>query len=107
VDFQATAMDLLQGRTDLFAERPASQRWAVIAGALFFLFDTVLMVIGFTRGVGTGSLVLIIFIWLVSLAVLGVLGLRTAPGLFAKIPRFRLVRTETGPRSDGNDAIAR
>jgi hypothetical protein len=53
-----------------------SRKWALIAGAALFLIDTFLMADGFTRPVAMVSRILLIFIWLLSLAAVVVLWLR-------------------------------
>jgi hypothetical protein len=70
-----------------------SRNWALIAGMVFFLFDTFLTADGFARPVAMTSRVLMIFIWLVSLAVVGVLYLR-GPAKFSIQNPF--VRADTG-----------
>jgi hypothetical protein len=70
-----------------------SRNWALIVGLVFFLVDTLFMADGFTSPVSVGSRVLVIFIWLVSLAVVGVLYLR-GPAKFSIQNPF--VRADTG-----------
>lgn len=53
-----------------------SRNWALIAGMVFFLIDTFLMADGFARPVAMASRVLVIFIWLISLAAVALLWLR-------------------------------
>lgn len=69
------------------------RNWALIAGVLFFLVDTFLMVDGFTRPVAMASRMLVVFIWLVSLVAVGLLWLRGSSRFAIQSP---LVRTETG-----------
>lgn len=57
-------------------EHKAGRNWAQIAGTVFFLIDTLVMADGFARPVATGARVLVIFIWLISLAVVALLWLR-------------------------------
>lgn len=73
-DLQATVVDLL--------ERKAGRNWALIVGAVFFLVDTLLLADGFARPVGVGSRVLVIFIWLISLAAVALLWLRSSSMFF-------------------------
>ncbi len=68
-----TALDL-----DL-QEHKAGRNRAQIAGTVFFLIDTLVMADGFGRPVATGSRVLVIFIWLISLAVVALRWLRASP----------------------------
>ena len=69
-----------------------SRNWALIAGLVFFLFDTFLTADGFARPVSTTSRVLVIFIWLISLAAVGLLWLRGASKFSIQNP---FVRGET------------
>jgi hypothetical protein len=66
--------------------------WALIAGMVFFLIDTFLMVDGFASPVATLSRVLVIFIWLISLAAVALLWLR---GSFKFSIQNPFVRAET------------
>lgn len=52
------------------------KHWALIAGVVFFLVDTILMVEGFAGSVGNASRILVIFIWLISLVAVALLWLR-------------------------------
>lgn len=70
-----------------------SRNWALIAGLVFFLFDTFLMADGFARPVATASRVLVIFIWLISLVVIALLWLRGSAKFSVQNP---FVRAETG-----------
>jgi hypothetical protein len=76
-------------------ERKASRNWALIAGAVFFLIDTLLMADGFARPVAIGSRVLVIFIWLISLAAIALLWLRASPRFFKQSPLVRAIRAGT------------
>ena len=69
-----------------------SRNWALIAGLVFFLIDTLFMADGFTSPVSVGSRVLVIFIWLASLVVVGVLYLRGSTKFAIQNP---FVRAET------------
>ena len=70
-----------------------SRNWALMAGLVFFFIDTFLMADGFTRPVALASRVLVMFIWLVSVAAVGVLWLRGSSKFSIQNP---LVRAETG-----------
>jgi hypothetical protein len=69
------------------------RNWALIAGLVFFLIDTFLMADGFARPVALASRVLVTFIWLVSMAAVGVLWLRGSSKFSIQNP---FVRAETG-----------
>jgi hypothetical protein len=69
------------------------RNWALIAGLVFFLFDTFLLADGFARPVAMSSRVLVIFIWLVSLFVIALLWLRGSSKFSVQNP---FVRTGTG-----------
>jgi hypothetical protein len=70
-----------------------SRNWALIAGMVFFLFDTFLTADGFARPVAMASRVLMIFIWLISLSAIGLLWLRGSSRFSIQNP---FVRAETG-----------
>jgi hypothetical protein len=70
-----------------------SQNWTLMAGLVFFLVDTFLMADGFARPVAMASRVLVIFIWLISLAALALLWLRGSARFSIQNP---FVRAETG-----------
>ena len=70
-----------------------SRNWALMAGLVFFLIDTFLMADGFARPVALASRVVVMFIWLVSVAAVGVLWLRGSSKFSIQNP---LVRAETG-----------
>ena len=70
-----------------------SRNWALMAGLVFFFIDTFLMADGFTRPVALASRVLVMFIWLVSVAAVAVLWLRGSSKFSIQNP---LVRAETG-----------
>jgi hypothetical protein len=111
LDLNATSVDLPAVVTDL-PERRAGRNWTLIAGAAFFLLDTVLMVDGFFQPAAVGSRVLVIFIWLISLAAIALLWLRISPASFQRNPLIRLVLnrlTRVGARTHpgSRDAIAR
>ena len=69
------------------------RNWALIAGLMFFVFDTFLLADGFARPVATASRILVIFIWLVSLVVIGLLWLRSSSKFSVQNP---FVRAGTG-----------
>lgn len=69
-----------------------SRNWALIGGMAFFLVDTFLMADGFARPVATASRVLVIFIWLISLAAVALLWLRGSAKFSIQNP---FVRAET------------
>lgn len=69
------------------------RNWALIAGLVFFLVDTFFMADGFARSVATASRVLVIFIWLISLAVVALLWLRGSSRFSMQNP---FVRAKTG-----------
>lgn len=81
-------------------ERKPGLNWALIVGTAFFLADTMLMAEGFTRPVPAASRVLVIFVWLISVAAAVLLWLRGSakfsgflhspkfPGLLNKFSRF-------------------
>jgi hypothetical protein len=70
-----------------------SRNWALMAGLVFFLIDTFLMADGFARPVALASRVVVMFIWLVSVAAVGVLWLRGSSKFSIQNP---FVRAETG-----------
>jgi hypothetical protein len=100
LDPEATAVDIPQ-------KRKAGRNWALIAGAVFFLIDTLLMADGFARPVAIGSRVLVTFIWLISLAAVALLWLRASPRFFKQSRLVRVIRAETRAHSGSGDAIAR
>lgn len=73
--------------------RAVGRNWALIAGLVFFVFDTFLMADGFARPVAMSSRVLVIFIWLVSLVALGLLWVRGSSRFAVQNP---FVRTAPG-----------
>jgi uncharacterized membrane protein len=92
---------------DIPQERKAGRNWALIAGVVFFLIDTLLMTDGFARPVAIGSRVLVTFIWLISLAAVALLWLRASPRFFKQSRLVRAIRAETRAHSGSGDAIAR
>jgi hypothetical protein len=106
LDPEATAPDPEATAVDLAHERKAGRYWALIAGAVFFLIDTLLMADGFARPVAIGSRVLVIFIWLISLAAIALLWLRASPRFFKQNPLVRAIRAGTRAHSGNGDAIA-
>jgi len=75
-------------------EHKAGRNWAQIAGTVFFLIDTLVMADGFARPVATGARVLVIFIWLISLAVVALLWLRGSSSfLKSAILKLRLLKS--------------
>jgi hypothetical protein len=75
-------------------EHKAGRNWAQIAGTVFFLIDTLVMADGFARPVATGARVLVIFIWLISLAVVALLWLRGSSSfLKSAFLKFRLLKS--------------
>lgn len=92
---------------DLPRQREAGRNWALIVGAVFFLIDTLLTADGFARPVATGSRVLVVFVWLISLAAIALLWLRASPRFFKHSPVVRAIRAGTRAHSDGGDATAR
>jgi hypothetical protein len=64
--------------------RKAVRSWALITGIVFFLIDTLLMAVGAARPLGTGSLVLAIIIWLISLAAVALLWVRASSRFSAR-----------------------
>ena len=72
-----------------------SRNWALLAGLVFFFIDTFLMADGFARPVALASRVLVTFIWLVSVAAIGVLWLRGSSRFSIQNP---FVRAETSAR---------
>jgi hypothetical protein len=90
-----TALDPEPATVDLHLERKAGRNWALIAGAVFFLIDTLLLADGFARPVAIGSRVLVIFIWLISLAAITLLWLRASPRFFKQSPLVRAIRAGT------------
>jgi hypothetical protein len=70
-----------------------SRNWALRAGLVFFLIDTFLMADGFARPVALASRVLVTFIWLISVAAVGMLWLRSSSKFSIQNP---FVRAETG-----------
>jgi hypothetical protein len=102
-----TALDPEATAADLPHERKAGRNWALIAGAVFFLTDTLLLADGFARPVAIGSRVLVIFIWLISLAAIALLWLRASPRFFRQSPLVRAIRAGTRAHSGNGDAMAR
>lgn len=117
VDLRATSLDLkvapmepleLQG----LQGRKAGRNWVPIAGTALFLVDTIFMADGFASPVSIGSRLLVIFIWLVSLAVVAVLWLRASPRLFEQAlvqvaEVVRTVRARIGSLTGSGDAMSR
>jgi hypothetical protein len=105
---RVTSVDLMA--LNVHEECKPGGNWALIAGTVFFLADTILMADGFTRPVPMGSRVLVIFIWLVSVAVVALLWLRGSPrfsGLFKQRPLAGVTRARTGSHSRRGNAAAR
>ena len=71
---RVTSVDLMA--LTVREERRPARNWALIVGTVFFLADTVLMAEGFTRPVTMGARVLVIFVWLISVAAAVLLWLR-------------------------------
>ena len=71
-------------------ERNRGRNWALVAGTVFFLADTILMADGFTRPVATQSRVLVIFVWLISAAAAVLLWMRGSAKFssFLNSPKF-------------------
>lgn len=94
---RATSVDLLA--LTVLEERKPARNWALV-GTVFFLADTVLMAEGFTRPVATQARVVVIFVWLISVAAAVLLWLRGSakfsgfinspkfPGILNKSSRF-------------------
>jgi hypothetical protein len=84
---RVTSVDLLALR--VLEERKPARSWALV-GTVLFLADTVLVAEGFTRPVATQARVLVIFIWLVSVAAAVLLWLRGSPKFssFLYSPKF-------------------
>ncbi len=70
-----------------------SRNWALLAGLVFFLFDTYLMVDGLASPVAVASRVLVILLWLISVIALGLLWLRGSSKFSFQNP---FVRVKTG-----------
>jgi hypothetical protein len=70
-----------------------SRNWALMAGLVFFLFDTYLMVDGLASPVAVASRVLVILLWLVSVIAVGLLWLRGSSKFSVQNP---FVRVKTG-----------
>ena len=97
---RVTSVDLMA--LTVHEERKAGGNLALIAGTVFFLADTALMADGFTRPVPTGARVLVIFIWLISVAAAAVLWLRASPkfsSLLKQLSNARVTRARTGSHS--------
>jgi hypothetical protein len=84
---RVTSVDLLA--LTVLEERKPARNWALV-GTVFFLADTVLMAEGFTRPAATQARVLVIFIWLISVAAAVLLWLRGSAKFssFLKSPKF-------------------
>ena len=105
VDLAATVLD----RTVLKVGKPG-RTWALILGTVFFLVDTLFMAEGFARPIAIGSRVLVIFIWLVSVAAAALLWLRSSPkfaSLLKQISLAPVIRPRAGSHSRKRGAIAR
>jgi hypothetical protein len=108
---RVTSVDLLA--LTVHEERKPGGNWALVAGTVFFLADTVLMAEGFTRPVATGARVLVIFIWLVSVAAVVLLWLRGSAKFssFLNSPKFpsflNLRRSARNPRAHSRSAHSR
>jgi len=105
VDLAATVLD----RTVLKVGKPG-RTWALILGTVFFLVDTLFMAEGFARPIAIGSRVLVIFIWLVSVAAAALLWLRSSPkfaSLLKQISLAQVIRPRAGSHSRKRGAIAR
>jgi hypothetical protein len=85
---RVTSVDLMA--LTVREERKPGRNWALIVGTVFFLADTVLMAEGFTRPMATQARVLVIFIWLISVAAAVLLWLRGSPKFssFLSSPKF-------------------
>ena len=85
---RVTSVDLMA--LTVREERKRGRNWALVAGTVFFLADTVLMADGFTRPVATQSRVLVVFVWLISVAAAVLLWLRGSPKFssFLNSPKF-------------------
>ena len=70
-----------------------SRNWALLAGLVFFLLDTFVMVDGFARPVAMTSRALVILIWLISLVAVALLWLRGSSRFSIQNP---FVRAGTG-----------
>lgn len=125
LNLQATSLDLNATSVDLpaiapelleplkFQERKAGGKWMPIAGTALFVIDTAVMADGFAHPVAIGTRVLVIFIWLVSLAAAALLWLRAFPKLLEQRPLtrivriIRVVRAEIKANPGDGDAIVR
>jgi hypothetical protein len=85
---RVTSVDLMA--LTVYEERKPGRNWALIVGTVFFLADTALMAEGFTRPVATASRVLVIFVWLISVAAAALLWLRGSARFsgFLNSPKF-------------------
>jgi len=85
---RVTSVDLMA--LTVREERKPGRNWALIVGTLFFLADTVLMGDGFTRPATTGARVMVIFVWLISVAAAVLLWLRGSAKFsgFLNSPKF-------------------
>jgi len=109
VDLHATSVDLPATAPDL-QEHKAGRNWVPIVGTVFFLIDTLFMADGFARPMAIGSRVLVIFIWLISVAAIALLWLRASPKFFKQSPLtriIRVIRAGNRTRPGSGDAIAR
>lgn len=114
VDLNATSVDLPAIAPELleppeFPGGKTGRKWVPVAGSVLFLIDTVVMADGFAQPVSIGSKLLVIFIWLVSVAAIGALWLRASPQLLELAPLtrivriLRIVRAEIKAQPDGGD----
>jgi hypothetical protein len=107
---RVTSVDLLA--LTVLEERKPARNWALV-GTVFFLADTVLMAEGFTRPVATQARVVVIFIWLISVAAAVVLWLRGSAKFssFLKSPKFSSFfnsrRSARNPRAYSGSAHSR
>ena len=125
LNLQATSLDLNATSVDLpaiapelleplrFRDRKAGGKWMPIAGTALFVIDTGVMADGFANPIAIGTRLLVIFIWLISLAAAGVLWLRAYPklleqGFLTRIVRIiRVVRAEIKANPGDGDPIPR
>jgi hypothetical protein len=100
---RVTSVDLMA--LTVREERKPGRNWALIVGTVFFFADTILMAEGFTRPVATEARVLVIFIWLISVAAVLLLWLRGSPkfsGFLNHFSSFLNLRQSAPSRSAHN-----
>jgi len=108
---RVTSVDLMA--LTVLEERKPGRNWALVVGTVFFLADTILMAEGFTRPVATEGRVLVIFIWLISVAAVLLLWLRGSAKFssFLSSPKFssffNLRRSARGRSAYGRSAHSR